>query len=510
MGAHKWLDAARDVDGTGEYYALIAGKYIKASSGQTIPAYKPQEPEAVASLVQACSAAEIDAAFAAATAAQKKWRCVPLWKRGVILKNAAQYLRAAADEIAPVITAEVSKSIKAARDEVIRTVDLLEYTAEEAIRVLSVGEMVTSDAFPHNGRNKLSLVQRVPLGTITCIPPFNYPINLAGSKIGPALAAGNAAMVKPPSSGAASTASLCAAVHQALVDEFGPDSDILAVMSLVTGRGREIGDLLTTHPSAAATSFTGGSTGISVAKKAGMIPMQMELGGNDPAVVAEDADVALTVSQIVKGAFSYQGQRCTAVKVVFVVESLYDEVVAKVADKVAALTVGRPEDNSDIAAVISKSSADWIQSLFEDAVAKGGNAHAKTPWKRENNLIWPVVIENVSKDATITHEEQFGPILPFVKVASVDEAIELANSCKFGLQASVFTKGAERAIQIADRLEAGTVQINGAPSRGPDNFPFQGTKESGIGSQGVKYSLLAMTKIKSTVINLPEPSYSVA
>jgi len=503
-----WLSDV--ISENGEFLALIGGSWKKSESGSTISSTKPQAMSEVASVVQACTASEIDFAFQSADAAQKKWRCVPLWKRAKVIKDAAGLLRSAADTIAPMLTAEVCKSLKSAKDEVVRTADLLEYTAEEAIRVLSAGEMITSDAFQGTGRTKLSLVQRVPLGVVVCVPPFNYPVNLAGSKIGPALASGNASLVKPPSAGAASTLSLCAAIYAALVAEFGADSDILPVITCITGRGRDIGDLLTTHSLAKATSFTGGSTGLSVAKKAGMIPMQMELGGKDPAIIAEDADIPLVVSSIVKGAFSYQGQRCTAVKVVFVHESIADEVIEKVAQGVAKLSVGRPEDNVDVAAVISKSSADWIESLYKDAIEKGAVAHALTPFKRDENLLYPVVLDQVPTTADIVFEEQFGPVLPLVRVKSVEEAIALANSGKYGLQACVFTKSAERAVMLADQLEAGTVQINAPPARGPDHFPFQGVKESGIGSQGVRYSIEAMTKIKSTVINLPKESYAIA
>jgi glyceraldehyde-3-phosphate dehydrogenase (NADP+) len=172
------------------------------------------------------------------------------------------------------------------------------------------------------------------------------------------------------------------------------------------------------------------------------------------------------------------------------------------------MTVGQPEDDATITAVVSKSSADFIQSLVVDAESKG--ARLCQEWRREDNLIWPLLIDNVTHDMKICWEEPFGPVLPVVRVKSDAEALELVNKSRFGLQGCVFTKDIDRAIQMADAMETGTVQINGPPARGPDHFPFQGVKDSGIGSQGITNSINVMTKVKSTVINLSKPSYTVA
>eukprot|EP01025_Chloroclados_australasicus_P000824 TRINITY_DN1029_c1_g1_i3.p1 TRINITY_DN1029_c1_g1~~TRINITY_DN1029_c1_g1_i3.p1 ORF type:complete len:228 (+),score=32.25 TRINITY_DN1029_c1_g1_i3:72-686(+) len=184
-----------------------------------------------------------------------------------------------------------------------------------------------------------------------------------------------------------------------------------------------------------------------------------------------------------------------------------DALVAKVKKHVDDLTVGKPEDNCDISAVISESSANWIEELAMDAKAKG--ATFLQEWKRDNNLISPVVIDNVTADMKIAFEEQFGPVLPVMRLASVEDAIAHCNESRLALQGCVFSTNINEALRISDAMKTGTVQINGPPARGPDHFPFQGFRDSGIGSQGIKNSLEMMCKTKTTVVNLPAPSYTV-
>jgi glyceraldehyde-3-phosphate dehydrogenase (NADP+) len=276
----------------------------------------------------------------------------------------------------------------------------------------------------------------------------------------------------------------------------------------VTGRGGEIGDYLTQHPGVDAISFTGGETGIRVAQKSGMVALQTELGGKDACLVLPDADLDLAAKSIIAGAYSYAGQRCTAVKLLVVFDEIADELIAKVNEKITELTVGQPEDNAKITAVISKSSADFIESLVLDAKDKG--AKLCQEWRRKDNLIWPLLIDNVTQDMKICWEEPFGPVLPVVRVKTEAEALEYVNKSRFGLQGCVFTKDIDRAIRLSDAMETGTVQINGPPSRGPDHFPFQGVKSSGIASAGVANTINFMCKVKTTVINLARPSYTMA
>ena len=263
----------------------------------------------------------------------------------------------------------------------------------------------------------------------------------------------------------------------------------------------QAGDYIVTHPGIDMISFTGGTkTGEHIAKMSHLIPLVMELGGKDPAIVLENANLDLTVKNIVSGAFSYSGQRCTAIKRVFVEEKIADKLVLKLQEEIEKISVGSPEDNSVVVPLIDKKSADFVQELIEDALNK--NALLVTGNRREEQLIYPTLLDYVTTDMKVAWEEPFGPILPIIRVKNVEEAIELSNQSQYGLQASIFTQDIDKAFQIASRLEVGSVQINGRTERGPDHFPFLGVKGSGLGVQGIPGSLHSMTREKMTIINI--------
>jgi glyceraldehyde-3-phosphate dehydrogenase (NADP+) len=233
-----------------------------------------------------------------------------------------------------------------------------------------------------------------------------------------------------------------------------------------------------------------------------MIPLMLELGGKDAAIVLADADLDATAADIVAGAFSYSGQRCTAVKRVLVIESVADALVEKILERVGSLTVGAPQDNCTITPLVDLSSAEGAEKMVNDAVAAG--ATLVTGGTREGNLLQPTVVDHVTTDMDIAWVEPFAPVLPIVRVGSAAEAIKISNSSEYGLQGAIFTRDIDVAIQIAARLDVGTVQVNGRTARGPDHFPFLGTKSSGMGTQGVRPSIEAMTRVKSLVVNLRE------
>lgn len=479
-----------------KYYA--DGEWGLSASGKSVTITNPstRQPQYK---VQACTQEEVNKALESAKAAQKLWAKVPLWKRAESLHKAASILKHHKDPIAECLVKEIAKPRKDAISEVVRSGDLISYCAEEGVRILSEGKFLVSDSFPGNERNKLCLASKIPLGVVLAIPPFNYPVNLAVSKIAPALIAGNSVVLKPPTQGAVSGLHMVHCFHLAGFPK--------GLISCITGKGSEIGDFLTMHPGVNCISFTGGDTGIAISKKASMVPLQMELGGKDACIVLEDADLELVAANIIKGGFSYSGQRCTAVKVVLVMESVADALVQKVVAKVNKLKVGAPEDDADITAVVSESSAKYIEGLVMDAKEKGATFCQE--YKREGNLIWPVLLDHVRPDMRIAWEEPFGPVLPVIRITNIEEGIHHCNASNFGLQGCIFTRDINKAMMISDAMETGTVQINSAPARGPDHFPFQGIRDSGIGSQGITNSINMMTKVKSTVINLPGPSYTM-
>ncbi len=470
------------------YHNLVNGKW--KSSEQEITIYSPINQEELGT-VPAMTQTEADEAMQAARAALPAWRALSAIERAAYLHKTAAILERDKEKIGTILAKEVAKGIKAAIGEVVRTADLIRYAAEEGLRI--TGQAMEGGGFEAASKNKLAVVRREPVGIVLAIAPFNYPVNLSASKIAPALIAGNVVMFKPPTQGSISGLLLAKAFEEAGIPA--------GVFNTITGRGSEIGDYIIEHKEVNFINFTGSTPiGERIGRLAGMRPIMLELGGKDAALVLEDADLEHAAKQIVAGAFSYSGQRCTAIKRVIVLESVADKLATLLQEEVSKLTVGDPFDNADITPVIDNASADFIWGLIEDAQEK--EAQALTPIKREGNLLWPVLFDQVTKDMKVAWEEPFGPVLPIIRVASVEEAIAFANESEFGLQSSVFTNDFKKAFEIAEKLEVGTVHINNKTQRGPDNFPFLGVKGSGAGVQGIKYSIEAMTNVKSIVFDV--------
>ncbi|VIW05668.1 NADP-dependent glyceraldehyde-3-phosphate dehydrogenase [Streptococcus pneumoniae] len=470
------------------YQNLVNGKW--KSSEQEITIYSPINQEELGT-VPAMTQTEADEAMQAARAALPAWRALSAIERAAYLHKTAAILERDKEKIGTILAKEVAKGIKAAIGEVVRTADLIRYAAEEGLRI--TGQAMEGGGFEAASKNKLAVVRREPVGIVLAIAPFNYPVNLSASKIAPALIAGNVVMFKPPTQGSISGLLLAKAFEEAGIPA--------GVFNTITGRGSEIGDYIIEHKEVNFINFTGSTPiGERIGRLAGMRPIMLELGGKDAALVLEDADLEHAAKQIVAGAFSYSGQRCTAIKRVIVLESVADKLATLLQEEVSKLTVGDPFDNADITPVIDNASADFIWGLIEDAQEK--EAQALTPIKREGNLLWPVLFDQVTKDMKVAWEEPFGPVLPIIRVASVEEAIAFANESEFGLQSSVFTNDFKKAFEIAEKLEVGTVHINNKTQRGSDNFPFLGVKGSGAGVQGIKYSIEAMTNVKSIVFDV--------
>lgn len=442
--------------------------------------------------VEAALPEDIDLIFEKAAAAQKQWKLTPINERADKLLKVADYLEQHKEQIAHTLMQEVGKPKKTAESEVTRTADLTRFLCNQALMLQQ--ESFFSEQFPKTKPGKIALTYREPLGVILAMPPFNYPINLAATKIIPSLLMGNACVLKPPTQGSISCAWLADACYDA-----GIPPELLAYAS---GRGSEIGDYIVKHPGSAAIIFTGSAeTGKRIAQNAGMKQLIFELGGKDAAIVCEDADLHLAAQKICNGAFSFSGQRCTAVKRVLVVENIADKFVDSIVPLVKKLKTGAPHEDVDVGPVIDDRSADYIHGLMEDARKKG--AKFILGGERTERLFHPTVVDHVTKDMKLAWEEPFGPVLPIIRVKNAQEAIEIANHSEYGLQASVFTQNIDTAFAIAKQLDVGSVQINGEPARGPDHFPFLGVKFSGLGpAQGARYSLESVSRIKSIVFNL--------
>ncbi|KAJ6434859.1 hypothetical protein OIU84_000159 [Salix udensis] len=274
------------------------GEWKRSSSGKFVSIINPTTRKTQYK-VQACTQEEVNKIIESAKTAQKSWAKTPLWKRAELLHKAAAILKEHRAPIAECLVKEIAKPAKDSITEVVRSGDLVSYCAEEGVRILGEGKFLVSDSFPGNERTRYCLTSKIPLGVVLAIPPFNYPVNLAVSKIAPALIAGNSLVLKPPTQGAVAALHMVHCFHLAGFPK--------GLIGCVTGKGSEIGDFLTMHPGVNCISFTGGDTGIAISKKAGMVPLQMELGGKDACIILEDADLDLAAANIVKGGFSYRG-----------------------------------------------------------------------------------------------------------------------------------------------------------------------------------------------------------
>ena len=471
-----------------KYKNLVNGEWKE--SNNEIETYSPIDNRLLGT-VPAMSREEVDEAMKSARAALKTWKELAPVERAKYLYKAADLIEERKEEIAKVVAEEVCKEYKSAVSEVVRTAELIRYTIEEGIRL--AGEITNGGGFEAGSKNKYSIIEREPVGVVLAIAPFNYPVNLSGSKIAPALIAGNTVVFKPATQGAMSGLELAKAFADAGIPA--------GVLNTVTGKGSVIGDYLIEHPEVNFINFTGSTeVGQRIGRLAGMKPILLELGGKDAAVVLEDADLEKAAKDIIGGAFSYSGQRCTAIKRVLVMESVADKLASLLQEGTNKLTVGLPFDNATITPLIDTKAADKVEELIKDASNKG--AKALTEIKREGNLIYPVLFDNVTLDMKLAWEEPFGPVLPIIRIKSVEEAIEICNKSEYGLQSAVFTKDFAKAFKIAKELEVGTVQINNKTQRGPDNFAFLGVKGSGAGVQGIKYSIESMTRVKSIVFDI--------
>lgn len=472
------------------YYNLVNGQWVESTSGNTISIHSPIDGSFIGK-VQANSREEVDEVIRVSKLNQKTWAVMPIYEKAEIMYKAADLLIEREDSISDVLVMEIAKDKKSSLSEVRRTADFLRFAADAAKGI--EGLAVSGENFPGGSRNKISYIRRVPLGTVLAISPFNYPINLSASKIGPALMGGNTVVLKPATQGAISALHMVKALQDAGLPA--------GVLNTVTGKGSEIGDYIVTHSGIDFINFTGSTeVGQHIGQLANMKPLLLELGGKDAAIVLEDADLEFAVKNIMDGAFSYSGQRCTAVKRILTTDAVADKLVTMLKPKIEALTVGDPRDNSTITPLIDNKSADFAQFLIKDALEKG--AELVTGNKREGNLVYPTLLDKVTEDMEIAWKEPFSPLLPIIRVRDIEHAIQIANESEYGLQSSVFTNNINDAFYIADRLEVGTVQINNKTERGPDHFPFLGVKASGMGTQGVRYSIEAMTRPKAITINL--------
>lgn len=476
------------------YKFFNGSAWIDGTSGKFTPVISPIDQSVVGNLT-VTTTPEIDETIAKLTGAQPAWEATPLNQRVKLMHLVADWVRHFEDYFTTLLVREIGKSTGEAKSEIVRTAELTDYFADEVQSIR--GYSIDSDNFPGYDKGRIAMVERVAHGVVLAIAPFNYPVNLSASKIVPALLMGNTVLFKPPTQGGIS------GVHLARIfQKAGLPPNIFAC---VTGSGSDIGDYLVSHAGVDAVAFTGSSdTGGSIAGKAAMKPLLFECGGNNPAIIFPDADMSVTAKEIVKGGFSYAGQRCTAIKYVLGPRGVLDALLPVVLTQMKELIhMGDPRspETKLVGPVISPDMAKKIQGWIDESVAKG--AKIAVGGNHDSAYVEPTIVTNVTPDMAVIVNEVFGPVVSFIEIKSMDEAANIVNKTRFGLQACIFTKDEGTGIVYAKSLNVGTVQINGSPQRGPDHFPFLGVKHSGIGVQGVRYSLEAMSRLKPVVLNKP-------
>jgi lactaldehyde dehydrogenase len=390
---------------------------------------------------------------------------------------------------AKLITLDCGKPIKDSKEEVKRSIQTTLLSAEESKRIY--GETIPLDACI-GGENLIGFTSRVPLGVIGAITPFNYPLNLVIHKIMPAIAAKNTVVLKP------STQAPLPALKLAEIMNTHLDP---GVINAITGFGNEVGDEIVKNKDVDKVSFTGSiETGLNISKNAGMKKLTLELGGNDPLIVLDDADIDKAVDAALRGSYLYSGQVCIGVKRIILDKRISNEFKDKFVKDTLKLKVGDPlNHDTDIGPLINEKAAINIERKVNIALKEG--AELLCGGKRDGAYYYPTVLENVNTNMEIVQEETFGPIAPLISVDGMEEAIKIANNTKYGLQASIFTNNINKALKAAKLLEAGSIIINKQSTYRADNMPFGGCKMSGMGREGIKYAIEDMTKTKLVIIN---------
>lgn len=371
-----------------------------------------------------------------------------------------------------------------------RSIETLKLAAEGAKNIY--GEAVPLDA-GRNGKGFYSFTQKLPLGVVLAITPFNYPVNLAIHKIAPAIASKNTVILKPSSEAPLSGLKLVE-----LFDKHLPDG----VVNSITGSGEKLGNKLIQSDKIDKITFTGSvEVGKSISENSKMKEISLELGGNDPTIILNDANIDKAVNGVFSGAYLFAGQVCMGVKRIIVQEEIADDFIEKLKEKTEKIKLGDPLDSkTSMGPLINEEAAINIEKKLNSTINQG--AKLICGGKRKDNFFEATILDNVKNDMDIVADESFGPIAPIMRVKNLDEAIAIANDSQYGLQAGVFTENIHDALRCANEIEAGSVIINKQSTFRTDNMPFGGFKSSGMGKEGIKYAIDSMTKTKLIAINL--------
>ncbi|MFW6140752.1 MAG: aldehyde dehydrogenase family protein [Acidobacteriota bacterium] len=467
---------------------LIAGEWM--DKNEKIDVVDPFDQSKIDTVPRG-SSEDVQRAVESAVQGAKTAKNMPVHKRTDILKKTASYVEKHKEEFAETIAREGSKTIKEARGETFRCINTLTVAAEEVKRI--AGETLPFDSIA-GSENRTGYYYRFPIGIIAAITPFNDPLNLVAHKLGPAIAGGNAVVLKPATVTPLSALKLGQAFREAGLPPH--------VLNIITGYGREIGGDIVTDQRIRMISFTGGlEAGIEISKKAGLKKLGMELGSNTPVIIMDDCDLEKAVELSVSGSFWAAGQNCIGVQRLLIQEKIYPGFVRQFVDRTKQYKTGdKLKEDTDMGPMITENEAKRIESWVEEAIA--GGAKVLSGHKRKGSIYPPTVLENAPDGSKVDVDEVFAPVVSLYKFKTLDEAIDKANSVNFGLHAGIFTRDIHTAFKAVHGLDVGGVIINDSSDYRLDLMPFGGVKGSGLGREGIKFALQEMTEPKVVCFNL--------
>ena len=454
---------------------FVKGNWVESTSSRLVERRNPANFDDVVGMVNLSTREETRATVEAAAAAFPAWRSTPAPVRGRIIGRAAQIMTQRKDELGRMLTREEGKTLSDSSGEILRSINVLDYMAGEGKRI--GGEMLPSE-LPKN----FAYTMKQPLGVVACITPWNFPVAIPVWKIAPALVAGNTVVFKP--------ATITAFTAMKVVEIFEEAGVPPGVLNMVVGAGSEVGDELITNSTVKAVSFTG-SNEIGAALYAQgakrLMKVQCEMGGKNPIVVLEDADLGLAMESTLQGAFYSTGQRCTATSRAVVIESIADEFVRLLAQRTAELKVGDgAQPGVQIGPLVDEAQFNTVMSYLEIGkqegaqVVCGGGRSSGGSYDR-GWFVAPTIFDHVNPNMRIAREEIFGPVLSVIRVKDFDEAVEVANDVIYGLSSAIYTNNVAHMFEFIDRIETGITHINSPTTGGEAQVPFGGVKGTGVG-----------------------------
>lgn len=436
-------------------------------------------------------AAEVDAAVRRAERAFRGWSTTAAHRRSEVIARAAALIAARAEAFTEGIAREAGKAWKHAANEVARSVETFTFSAEEAKRLH--GETVPMDASAF-GEGRIGFYVRAPLGVVSAITPFNFPLNLVAHKVGPALAAGNTVVLKPAEETPLTARAMADCFREAGLPE--------GVLELVYGDGPTTGEALVAHPGPAKISFTGSPpVGARILKQAGLKRVTLELGNNSGTIVEPDADLDRAVPRCVTAAFANAGQVCISLQRLYLHRAIAAPFMERFVDLTRRQKVGNPLDRDcDVGPMISDEAAGRAEAWIREAVAEG--ARLVEGGRREGRLVWPTVLADTRPEMKVMCREAFAPLVSIVIYDDFDEALRLLGDSPYGLQAGIYTRDLQKAFRAVAALDVGGVLINDASIFRVDHMPYGGNRMSGIGREGVRFAVEEMTNLKFVCFNL--------